>query len=244
MKKIVFFSGCILLFNCTGDDACFSKKGDEVSEVAQIAAFHTIDIPMNVSAEIIPSDTYKLEIHSFENRIQALSYSVKDSVLLISNEISCEMLKSTETALLKIHTPTLKRIHSRTQFQVYSNTVLTYPNLYLLTSIPKVESASTHFNFRVNNNSVTVEDNQVGYFQLTGNTNVLDVQLYGANGAVDAKALNAKEVKMFHRSNQNIHLYPLDKIEGTLYSVGNAYLYNKLQTVNVNRLYTGAIIYK
>lgn len=243
MKKIFFLSS-ILIIGCSGEDACFSKKGDAVSVINNVEAFHTVDIPMNVSAEIIPSNVFKLEIHSHENRIDAVHFSVTDSILKISNEISCEMLKSYETAQLKIYTPILKRIHSRTQFQVFSNEVLTYPNLYLLTSIPNEESASTHFKLKLNNESITVEDNQVGYFQLSGKTNVLDVQLYGANGVVDAKDLEATNVKLYHRSNQNIHLFPVEKIEGTLYSVGNAYLYHKPDIVNVTKLYTGSVFYK
>src|SRR5690606_27266 len=143
--------------------------------------------------EIVPSVDYKMEINSFENRIAGISFSVADSVLTIKNEISCQMLKSYETAVLKIYSPNLKRINSRTQFNVISNDTLRYPNLYLLTSIPNEESASTNFNLKVNNNSVIVEDNQVGSFVLKGKTNVLDVKLYGANGSVDAKLLNAKK---------------------------------------------------
>jgi len=199
---------------------------------------------MNVSAEIIPSTTFKMEIQSFENRIEALSFEVKDSILTIKNEILCQMLKSQETAVLKIYTPNLKRIHSRTQFNIVSNDTLHYPNLYLLTSIPNEESASTNFNLKVNNNSVTVEDNLVGSFILKGKTNVLDVKLYGANGSVDAKLLNAKTVLSYHRSNQNIHVFAKNKLEGVIASVGNIYVYNKPDTVKIERLYTGNVIYK
>ncbi len=243
MKKSVVLL-LLIIVGCAGEDACFSKKGDAVSQEHQLSGFHTIDIPMNVSAEIIPSPTFKMEIQSFENRIEALSFQVKDSILTIKNEISCQMLKSHETAILKIYTPNLKRIHSRTQFNVVSNDTLRYPNLYLLTSIPNEDGASTNFNLKVNNNSVTVEDNQVGSFILKGKTNVLDVKLYGANGSVDAKLLNAKTVLSYHRSNQNIHVFAKNKLEGIIASVGNIFVYNKPDTVNIERFYTGNVVYK
>lgn len=243
MKKSVVLL-LLIIVGCVGEDACFSKKGDAVSQEHQLSGFHTIDIPMNVSAEIIPSPTFKMEIQSFENRIEALSFEVKDSILTIKNEISCQMLKSHETAVLKIHAPNLKRINSRTQFNVISNDTLRYPNLYLITSIPNEDGASTNFNLKVNNNSVTVEDNQVGSFILKGKTNVLDVKLYGANGSVDAKLLNAKTVLSYHRSNQNIHVFAKNKLEGIIASVGNIYVYNKPDTVKMERLYTGNVVYK
>ncbi len=243
MKKSIVLL-LLIAAGCSGEDACFSKKGDAVTQEHQLQGFHTVDIPMNVSAEIIPSTDFKMEIQSHENRIEGISFSVNDSVLTIKNEISCQMLKSYETAVLKIYSPNLKRIHSRTQFNVVSNDTLRYPNLYLLTSIPNEDGASTNFNLKVNNNSVTVEDNQVGSFILKGKTNVLDVKLYGANGSVDAKSLNAKTVLSYHRSNQNIHVFAKNKLEGVIASVGNIYVYNKPDTVKMERLYTGDVVYK
>ena len=243
MKKSIVFL-MFLIFGCSSEDGCFSKKGDAVTKIETLAGFHTIDIPMNVAVEIIPNNESKLEIHSFENRISALSFSVKDSVLIITNEVSCEMLKSYETAVLKIHTPTLKLIKSRTQFKVYSNDTLRFPDLYLYTSIPNEESASTEFDFKINNKKITIEDNQVGMFHLRGKTDLFHVQLYGANGMVKAENLNAKTVDVYHRSNQNIHLFAKNKIQGTIASIGNIYLYNKPDTVQINRLYKGDVIYK
>ncbi len=91
MKKSIVLL-LLIIAGCAGEDACFSKKGDAVSQQHQLSGFHTIDIPMNVSAEIIPSTTFKMEIQSFENRIEAISFEVKDSILTIKNEISCQML--------------------------------------------------------------------------------------------------------------------------------------------------------
>lgn len=243
MKKSIALL-LLIIAGCSGEDACFSKKGNAITQQHQLQGFHTVDIPMNVSAEIIPDIEYKLEIDSYENRIDAISFVVKDSVLTILNDVSCELLKSYETAVLKIHTPTLKRINSRTQFNVYSTDTLRFPDLYLLTSIPKEESASTAFDFKINNKKITVEDNQVGLFLLKGKTDVLDVQLYGANGSVKAESLTAKTVDVYHRSNQNIHLFAKNKIQGTIASVGNIYLYNKPDTVQLTRLYTGDVVYK
>lgn len=243
MKKAIVFLVFIIL-GCSGEDACFSKKGDAVIEENSVSAFHTIDIPMNVSAEIIPSSQYKLEIHSFKNRIAAINFSVSDSVLTIKNEISCSMLKSYETAILKIYTPTLKRINSRTQFRVFSNDTLRFPDLYLYSSIPKEESASTNFDLKINNKKLTIEDNQVGVFRLKGKTDLFYVQLYGANGMVKAEQFIAKTVDVYHRSNQNIHLFAKNKLQGTIASVGNIYLYNKPDTVQINRLYKGDVVYK
>ena len=243
MKKSIVLL-LLVLAGCSGEDACFSEKGAAVQHENSVAAFHIVDIPMNVSAEIIPSEEYKLEIHSFENRIDALSFSVIDSVLTIKNDISCQMLKSYETAVLKIHSPTLKEIRSRTQFRVFSNDTLRYPELFLISSIPNQESASTHFDLKINNQKLAVEDNQIAFFELKGTTDFFDIGFYGANSALDARNLISKKINVYHRSNQNIHLYPKNNIQGTIASVGHIYLYHKPDTLNIDRLYTGEVFYK
>lgn len=244
MKKGVFYLLFLVLIACSGEDSCFSPKGTEVTEKQLVYGFHTIDIPMNVTVEIIPSDEYKIEIHSFSNRINALSFLVKDSILTIKNEVNCSMLKSYETAFLKVYTPILKEIHSRTQFKVFSKDTLRFPELFLYSSIPNEKSASTHFELKINNQKVTIEDNQVGYFDLSGKTAMLNIGFYGANSVLQAKALKAAHIKVYHRSNQNIHLFPITKLEGTIASVGHIFLYNKPDTLDVNRLYSGEIFFK
>jgi len=242
-KQVVLFLGWMFM-GCSGEDACFSKQGDEVLQTHQLQGFHTIDIPMNVSVDIVQHPEFKMDIHSFENRIDAISFAIKDSVLVIQNDISCEMLKSYETATLKIYSPHLKAIHSRTQFKVFSSDTLRYPNLYLLTSIPNQSSASTNFDLKVNNKKLFIEDNQVGYFQISGKTNLLNIQLYGGNGVVDATNLKANVVQTFHRSNQNIHVWAKNKIEATIASIGNIYIYSKPDTIKVETLYKGNLIFK
>lgn len=244
MKKEVLYLLFLLLVACSGEDSCFSSKGAEITEKHLVSGFHTIDIPMNVTVEIIPSDEYKIEIHSYSNRISALSFLVKDSILTIKNDVSCSMLKSYETALLKVHTPVLKEIHSRTQFKVFSKDTLRFPELFLYSSIPNEKSASTHFELKIKNQKIAIEDNQVGYFDLSGQTEMLNIGFYGANSVLEAKTLKAHHIKVYHRSNQNMHLFPIAKLEGTIASVGHIYLYNKPDTLDINRLYSGDVVFK
>jgi len=244
MKKSVLYLVLLFLVACSSEDACFSSKGNEVSEIHPVSGFHTIEIPMNVSVEIIPDNQSIVEINSFENRIGSLQFYVKDSVLTIINDLSCSILKSYETAVLKIHTPVLRKIHSKTQFKVYSKDTLHFPDLFLYSSIPNEKSASTHFDLKINNKKLSIEDNQVGYFELKGKTDFLKIGFYGANSILDAKALKAQEIEVYHRSNQNMHLFPIKKIKGTIASVGHIYLYNKPDTLDVNQLYSGALIFK
>lgn len=245
MKKSIGFVVMVslLMISCSEDSNCFSRKGDAISQTAVLSSFDEIDIPMHTRVQLVPSNEYKMEIHSYENFIGHIEYSVLNKRLVITNDFSCTMLHSSETAFLKIYSPNIKSIDSKTQFEVFSKDTLHYPELRLKTSFPS-ESASTHFNLLVDNEYIYTEDNQVAKFELKGKTNVLDIKLFGANGIVEARNLKADTIYFYHRSNQNIHVFPLKYLEGTIGSIGNVYCYNRPDSLKINKLYKGGLIFK
>ena len=244
MKKSIVFVVMVslLMISCSEDSNCFSRKGDAVSQTAVLPSFDEIEIPMHTRVQLVPSDEYKMEIHSYENYIDHLEYSVLNNRLVITNEFSCTMLHSSETAFLKIYSPNIKSIDSKTQFEVFSKDTLHYPQLRLKTSFTS-ESASSYFNLLINNDYIYIEDNQVAKFELRGKTKILDIKLFGANGVVEGRNLVADTVYFYHRSNQNIHVLPVKYLDGIIGSVGNVYSYHLPDDVNVNQLYTGQLFY-
>lgn len=239
---IYTFFICLFCMSCAEDSSCVISKGNHTQKEIPLTAFSTIDIPENVEVEIVESDEYKLEIHSYENLMDNFDFHIDNHTLKIYNYNACNMLAAKKMAQLKIYTPTLEKIESRTQFKVFSTDTLRFPKLYLHTSLPQ-ESSSTHFQILCNNQYIYVEDNQVGYFELKGKTNQLDIKLYGGNSKVEAEHLKSDTVYIFHRSNQNILVKPIFLLEGVIGSVGNVYSYHKPDSVNISRLYSGDLIY-
>ena len=244
MKKSIVFVVMVslLMISCSEDSNCFSRKGDAVSQTAVLPLFDEIEIPMHTRVQLVPSDEYKMEIHSYENYIDHLEYSVLNNRLVITNEFSCTMLHSSETAFLKIYSPNIKSIDSKTQFEVFSKDTLHYPQLRLKTSFTS-ESASSYFNLLINNDYIYVEDNQVAKFELKGKTKILDIKLFGANGVVEGRNLVADTVYFYHRSNQNIHVFPVKYLDGIIGSIGNVYSYNRPDSIKISRLYKGDIYF-
>ena len=244
MKKSIGFVVMVslLMISCSEDSNCFSRKGDAVSQTAVLPSFDEIEIPMHTRVQLVPSDEYKMQIHSYENYIDHLEYSVLNNRLVITNEFSCTMLHSSETAFLKIYSPNIKSIDSKTQFEVFSKDTLHYPKLRLKTSFTS-ESASSYFNLLINNDYIYVEDNQVAKFELKGKTKILDIKLFGANGMVEGRNLVADTVYFYHRSNQNIHVFPVKYLDGIIGSIGNVYSYNRPDSTKISKLYKGDIYF-
>ncbi len=243
MKQLlIFFLLGVMFWGCSDKENCLRAKGVSASRHEILHAFTEVDIPKGVDAEIIPSDTYRIEILSYENRIEGIEVKNEGQKLLITNTNSCDILHDYKVATLRIFAPNITKIISRTQFRLYSIKTLTYPELYVVTSLSE-KSGSSEVDLKIDNQVFTVEDNKVGYFKLSGKTRDLRIELYGGNGRVEAQRLTAENVYVFHRSVNNVYVFPVQKIEGTLYSTGNLVLYNQPQEVKVTTMYSGKVLY-
>ncbi len=243
MNKFITILFCALFLACSNNDSCFVNTDKTVTTLSNTLPFQRIDIPKGVEVEIATDTVHKIEITTPKNTIQNINYEVVNNKLILTNNNTCSLLQQYKNATIKIYSPNIDTIYSRTQFKVYSNTPLTYPKIYILTSVDN-QSASSEINLKLNNNHIVIEDNLVAYYTLEGKTNTLDIRLYGGNPKVDAKNLIAENVYIFHRSSQDVSIYPIQKVEGTLYSTGNLLMYNTPPIVNVQTLYKGMVLNK
>ena len=243
MKYFSFMFLVLLIFtSCDSDNPCFGKSGEHKFKTMQLSSFNEIDIPKGFTVEIIESTESKIEINSYENYLPNLDFKVSNNVLIMTNEMSCSLLHTYEIAKVRIYTPTLKSIKSRTQLKVSSVGVLTFPELFIITSVE--DGASSYFDLNISNEVLKIEDNQIGFFMISGKTNWFDVSLFGGNGRVEAQDFKAFDCSIFHRSSNDVFLHVENKLSGTIYTTGNLYLYSKPNEVDVKEIYKGKLIYK
>lgn len=244
MKSVKYLLFLLIFTACNPDGECLKSAGSAVSQTLDVNPFHTIDIPKGFEVEIIQSNHYQVDINSFKNRIDQITTHVNDSILTIENYNDCSLIHRQKAGKITIYTPTLHTIKSRTQFRIYSSDTLTFPNLFIISSLPE-NSASSEIDLIINNQSVAIEDNKAAYFKLSGKTQRFDISLYGGSPTVNAKDLLSNEIHFYHRSSNNIHLYPLDFVEGQLVSTGNAILYNKATNgESIVTTYKGKVEYR
>lgn len=243
MKQFVFLLFIFSVFiSCTKEGGCFSDSGSAVSKTLEVPKFDVIDIPKGFTVEIIESNESKIEIDSKENYLANLDFQVQNNQLTMTNSMTCSILHSYEIAKVRIYTPTLKKIISRTQFKVSSVGTLRFPELSVITSVDN--GASSEINLEVDNTILRIEDNQVGFFKISGKTSWLDIALYGGSGRVEAQNLNAYDCTFFQRSNNDILVRPENKLSGTIYATGNVISFNHPNEVDVTVLYKGKLFYK
>jgi len=248
MKKIVVFISFLLVFiSCEKPSDCIEGSGDLVSKIIPVNPFSRIKVYRGVAVTIIQGNEYKVEIRSGSNSIDGISVNQIGNQLILADNSSCNWFREYGQTTVYITTPTLEEIYSKTEQDINSSGVLTYPVLKLF-SIDKTgdgeNSAGTgDFHLNINNNLIQIESNNVSRFYISGTTNTEIINFWSGDSRIEASNLIAQNVSVFHRSSNDMVVHPIQSITGKMVSTGNVILKNNPPIVDVQQLYQGHLIY-
>lgn len=245
MKFYLYIIVSVLFLSCNSEEGsdCFRKQGEQITEEVLVENFSKINISKGIELILKQSDQQKVTITAGKNLINDIHFEVINSELFITDKNGCDMFRNVSIVKVHVLTPVLEKIHSASQFSIYSDGVLRFPDLTLESGIVSEDTPSSVFDLEIDNQNLTIHENVSSVFKIKGNTENLNVNFWGSNGRLEAHNLIAKEINVFHRSTNDMIVYPTEKISGTLYSTGNLVLKNVPPTVEVQQLYTGRVVY-
>ena len=236
----------ILLFNSCSSDSmpdCIQSAGKMVFYEAPAEDFTAIHVSEGIEVIVTQGDIQKVTVETGQNLRKNISLNVKDSQLMLENSSSCNWVRDYNITKVHITTPHLEKIYSASQFAVRSKGVLAFPTLVLQSGMFS-ETASGAFEMELDCENLTVEDNQAVYCKMSGRIDKLVINFYSGDARFDGRNLTAQKVQFFHRSSNDIILNVQQEVRGTLYSTGNLVLKNQPPIVEVERLYSGRVIYE
>ena len=248
MKKIVVFISFLLVFiSCEKPSECIESTGDIVTKIVPVNPFSRIKVYRGIAIEITQGPEYKVEIKSGSNLINNISVTQNDNQLIFTDNTTCNWLREYGQTTIYITTPTLEEIYSKTERDIRSNGLLTFPTLKVY-SIDKngdgESSAGTgDFYFTINNNLMQIESNNVSNFFISGFTNTEIINFWAGDSRIDSSNLTAQNISVFHRGSNDMFVKPIQSISGKMFSTGNIILKNNPPIVDVQQLYQGHIIY-
>lgn len=248
MKKIVVFISFLLVFiSCEKPSECIESTGDIVTKIVPVNPFSRIKVYRGIAIEITQGPEYKVEIKSGSNLINNISVTQNDNQLIFTDNTTCNWLREYGQTTIYITTPTLEEIYSKTERDIRSKGLLTFPTLKVY-SIDKngdgESSAGTgDFYFTINNNVMQIESNNVSNFFISGSTNTEIINFWAGDSRIDSSNLTAQNISVFHRGSNDMIVKPIQSISGKMFSTGNIILKNNPPIVDVQQLYQGHIIY-
>ncbi len=244
MKKItILLFSLYVVLGCSKPSECIEATGAIISKDFPVNAFDKIIIYSGISLVITQGPVASVEVQTGENLIENIEVKVENGFLSVKDNTTCNWVREYGNTTVFVTSPNISEIHSKTEKNISSNGVLTYPTLKLISTDLSDGAGTSDFYLNVNNYQIVVENNNVSRYYLSGQTNNLIVNFYEGNGRFMGENLNAKEVKIFHRGTNDIIVKPIDLITGKLYSTGNLILKNTPPIVDVQQYYQGRVIF-
>jgi hypothetical protein len=248
MKKFSVLIILFWLFNaCEKPSDCIESSGAIITKEIAVQPFKKIKVYRGIEVVITQGTEYKVEIVAGENFIDNVEVRQNGDQLIFKDDASCNWVRSYGTTKILVTTPTLEEVYSKTDRNISSNGVLTFPNIAFISMDKDGDGESGagtgDFMLNVNNNYLYIANNNVSRFYLSGQTNLAEFNFYFGDGRIEAENLTAQNIKVFHRGSNDMTVKPIQSIIGTMNSTGNIILKNVPPVVDVAELYQGNVIY-
>lgn len=239
----------ILLQGCDSSDApdCIRAAGDLVRKNILVDAFDRIRIEDGVRLQIKQGDMAAVELESGENLIDEISARVIDSVLVVSNNLNCNFVREYGLTTVYVTAPDLREIRNSSRFEVRSQGVLSYPRLVLLSNTSQEGSAgkkSGDFYLTLDVSSLRISANGVSVFYLDGSAVNARFVFSDEQPRLEAADLSIENVSILQVSANKMILNPQQSLVGEIRGTGNVIAVNRPDSVAVDELFTGRLIFQ
>ena len=249
MTRIFIFIAVMLIFaSCENPGECIESSGVTTLKDVALQPFKKIKVYKGIEVIVTQGPEYKVQIEAGANFIDNVEVKQNGDQLIFTDEVSCNWVREYGKTRILVTTPTLEEIYSKTDRNISSNGTVTFPNL-TLTAYDKdgdgEKGAGTgDFIFSVDNDVLTINNNNVSRYFISGQTNNANLNFYFGDGRIEAQNLLAQNIRVFHRGSNDMIVYPVQSVSGTLNSTGNLVLKNVPPIMTpLDVLFTGHVVY-
>ena len=246
MKKLIYI-GLLLLFACNSEDAndCFQTAGTMVQVDVEVSTFNRILVNRDIELIVSQADDFKVTIETGENLLNDVKAVVNGNRLVLTDDNTCNFFRDYGITKVYVEAPNITEIRNASQYEVSSEGVLTYPSLKLISEDfnANVEFTVGDFRITVDNSNLNITSNNISSFYLDGETENLFVGFFSGSGRFEGENLIAQNVEVSHRGSNDMIVNPIQSLTGILRGTGNLISVNEPPIVDVERIYTGQLIF-
>jgi hypothetical protein len=240
---IVICCCMVIATSCGISEDCFKGNGNQVTQTFPLDNFTKIKVYEGIGLVIKEGPIYEVKVKTSDNILDNLEVKIDRDMLVIKDNSTCNLARDYSQTVVYVTTPLLEEVHSKTEQEIKSDGVLTFPELRLY-SVDISDGAGTgDFVLTINNLYVLVESNNTSNFFISGQTNYLDVLFTWGNGRFMANDLRVRNiVYISHRGSNDMIFKTSSVFKGKLFSTGNLILKEAPQEMNMQQLFTGRVI--
>jgi len=256
MKKIIIYitNLCYLFLvtSCGISEDCFKGNGNQISQTFPLQNFTKIKVYDGVGLVVKEGANYEVKITTSDNIINNIEVKLNGEMLVIKDNSSCNLTRDYGQTKVFITIPdgTILpliqelELHCKTEKKIQSDGILHSPIIRLFSIGDDGDGSGTgDFQLAIDNGQFVVESNNVSNFYINGNCNEMLLNFYFGNGRFYGENLQVENIKVYHRGSNDMMVYPIQKIEGTIFATGNVVLENVPQIIDVEEVFRGRVIY-
>lgn len=245
MKKLFVVYCCLLaLFSCNSESAndCLKTSGNVIKrEIPNIPTFDKIRVEQGIELILAQNNEQKIELEVGENLFNDISVEVIDNELILKNNISCNWFRDYNPAKVYVTFTDITRIYSTSQHKIHSNQTLHF-DIFELSSGIDQEGIASEFTLNIICNQLNINANDATYLNISGSASYMFVGFWAGEPRLEAQNLKVNHIDFFQRSSNDMILYPIEKIQGNIYSTGNVIIKNTPELIEVTQHYTGKLV--
>jgi hypothetical protein len=256
MKKSVLHIAllcCLFLATACGiSEDCFKGNGNQVTQLFPLEGFSKIKVYSGIGLVIKEGPTYEVNIITSDNIIDDIEVKLNGDMLVVKDNSTCNIARDYGQTTVYVTVPdgTIStfpliqelELHSKTEQKIQSEGTLHSPIVRLF-SLGDDGNGTGDFYIHVDNYQFVVESNTVSNFYINGFCNEMLLNFYFGDGRFYGKDLHSQFIKVYHRGSNDMIVYPINVIEGTIFSTGNVVLKNVPPIVDVDEVFRGRVIY-
>ncbi len=248
MKKYIYIVISFFLFTCDSEDAsdCFQTAGGLVTQEVSVSSFENILVNRDVEVILKQAAEFKVVIETGENLLNDVEAVVVGNELQLTDNNTCNFTREFGITKIYVSAPNISRIRSSTQYDIASDGVLQYDDLTVISeNFNSPDSfAVGDFRLELDSESFSVISNNISAFYISGVVEDLSISFFSGSSRFEGGNLIATNIVVGHRSSNDMIVNPQESITGIIRSTGNVRALNQPETVEVEELYTGRLIFE
>ena len=252
MKISIYIFLLLVITSCGISEDCFKGNGNSVTQLFPLEGFTKVKVYDGVGLVIKEGPNYEVKIVTNDKIIDNIDVAMQGDMLVVKDNSTCNIARGYGQTVVYVTVPDGSilpliqelELHCKTEQKIQSNGFLHSPIIRLFSIEDDGDGAGTgDFNIQVINGQLVVESNSISNFYVSGQCEEMLLNFYFGNGRFYGEDLHAENIKIFQRGSNDMIVYPIQKIEGTIFSTGNVILKNVPSIVDVEEVFTGRVIY-
>lgn len=225
------FSGC----DKENSPDCFKTTGEIIEVEAELEPFYSIEVWDEADIYLINSTTQKVIIKAGKNMIPKINLEVREGILTISNDNSCNWVREPGNPSIFIYSNDIQNISTYDYSNFYTEDTLQ------LSYLSVFSDGTGNFDFKIDIDSLIIESIYISNFAFSGSAHFSNIK-FTDDSRFMGKNLDVEYCTIDHQGSNRIEVYPVSELSGTIQSTGSIYYYNDPELLDVQVNGTGELI--